>query len=1385
MTRHAPKVFLSSTSRDLINEREICVDVIWDKRFVPNNMENWGASPDTVKEKLVKELNNSAGVILILGFQYGSIMNQENISYTEFEFDFSKNEGLPILCFIKLDENGEWRNDEENDERKRLLEDFKLKIENEGFVVDYFSSDDELKNKVQKSLENNADRFYNNLNFTDKFFERKLDNTIANLSQRYNSEFNVDMKMDFLFDAISKNETFRNNFKKDFLDCFCKFKDWLNKNQDYGDNYFNYLEKLKQEYHNLFENNFQSFNNLFSTCTQIKDNINELHNKLDNESQKNNVSKVIGEFDNFINKLDSIQYKLVENPFLLLVGEAGIGKSHLLAHISKKRFKDSEISILLLGSNFNSQGDIGQQVLRILDVDLNVDKFLYNLNEKAGFHKSRILLMIDGLNECRDKNLWDNHLNGFVNQIKEYSNLGLILSVRATYEYLIPENHLFQRYSSFDYDIMDAIRIYCEAYNVSYPSFPILYHEFSNQLFLKLLFENVSNNGEELQSDKIAFFEVIDEYIGRIDKNIHLKYDLPRRQPVTNRFVKKYIECKINNGSFSYDDALDVGRDIVKDNAPCLIDVFEEENLFTIIEDSVFITFEKIEDYLIACFLLNNVSSESLLEEFKENGYIFNIINSNFHNYIGVLESFAILIPEFFGLEIYEIDFSDFERYDYIKGVLPYWFIDSLYWRKPESIDVNVFDYIKNEILTKEYVYDKFMDSMILLSYNENYVLNARKLHEYLFKIPLNQRDRLWTTWIHNKYYESDSVHKLLNWILALENPNIIPNESIKLLSLTLSWFLSSTNNELRDNSTYALIYLLKDNVDSLLELLKHFEGVNDLYIYERLFAVAYGVALRYNDFNDIKSLVVYVYDEIFCQNNNYTHILLRDYARSIVRYGKHLNEDLEIDESKLWMKSVEEIFEVPTNEEMEDIDNKVFNGVIDGYSHIYHSMHLKAGDFGRYIFDSSFDYWKDEINIENLQKIALKQVFDLYDIELYGEFDNLENQYRWDRHYSKTERIGKKYQWIVFYNMLGIVSEKYKLKYSWTNDNEHFMRGAWEVDARNFDPSINFKNNMVKIDSITDKFDIDSENENWSETIEDLINIGELLVQNILDDEWLLLFSQINWDNSDDFNFNCYRDKSFYIDCKCILVKKEDKNIILNKLKYEKMSDIYMDHNRLYQVFDREYSWSKSFDDLSQNEEFQYILYRNCGEYDETHLPIDENVYEIKQTTEYVDFNNFKPSKLLFDNLNLKYGKKDNILYSNENEPVVIDLSTNEDFIYQILIKKDYLISFLNDNGFDVIWLVSGNKLSYENGTRVFKKDLHLNGLYQLIDGQISGKLDFNHYSYKYIVNKETGEIHLNSCEFVEELSERSYLGFDAVRDALNEGFSLCPNCMGDFKII
>ena len=148
---------------------------------------------------------------------------------------------------------------------------------------------------------------------------------------------------------------------------------------------------------------------------------------------------------------------------------------------------------------------------------------------------------------------------------------------------------------------------------------------------------------------------------------------------------------------------------------------------------------------------------------------------------------------------------------------------------------------------------------------------------------------------------------------------------------------------------------------------------------------------------------------------------------------------------------------------------------------------------------------------------------------------------------------------------------------------------------------------------------------------------------------------------------------------------------------------------------------------------------------------------------------------------MNLEYGAKDNILYINDKE-VVIDLSKPDDFEYRLIIDKKELISFLNENDLDIVWLVYGFKITYENWSHDYDKQLYLEGIYCLDENyELIGNLTYDHYNKPYVGNKKTKKVHLNSCRHIQSLNKENTDEFRTINDAIKEGFKPCKKCLSN----
>lgn len=97
--------FISSTWKDLKDERKAVIDCVLETHNHPIAMELFNSNSFSQWEHIKKEIDSSDYYILILGGKYGSITQNDQISYTEKEFDYAFQKGIPIMAFVIEDTN--------------------------------------------------------------------------------------------------------------------------------------------------------------------------------------------------------------------------------------------------------------------------------------------------------------------------------------------------------------------------------------------------------------------------------------------------------------------------------------------------------------------------------------------------------------------------------------------------------------------------------------------------------------------------------------------------------------------------------------------------------------------------------------------------------------------------------------------------------------------------------------------------------------------------------------------------------------------------------------------------------------------------------------------------------------------------------------------------------------------------------------------------------------------------------------------------------------------------------------------------------------------------------------------------------------------------------
>lgn len=154
------QIFISSTYKDLISEREKVRDVILSMYQFPIGMEMFSAGDEDQWEIIKETIDSSDYYILIIGKRYGSVItdgSDKGMSYTEKEYHYAKSIGIPILAYIK-DETTITANKVDTDaDQVAKLKTFVDDVA-KGREVKWFSSIDQLGTEVTLSLHKEMDR---------------------------------------------------------------------------------------------------------------------------------------------------------------------------------------------------------------------------------------------------------------------------------------------------------------------------------------------------------------------------------------------------------------------------------------------------------------------------------------------------------------------------------------------------------------------------------------------------------------------------------------------------------------------------------------------------------------------------------------------------------------------------------------------------------------------------------------------------------------------------------------------------------------------------------------------------------------------------------------------------------------------------------------------------------------------------------------------------------------------------------------------------------------------------------------------------------------------------------------------------------------------------
>lgn len=864
---------------------------------------------------------------------------------------------------------------------------------------------------------------------------------------------------------------------------------------------------------------------------------------------------------------------------LLLTGEAGVGKSHLLADVAEHHIDHGFPAVLMVGGAF-SDADPWCQIAEQLGLTgTPPDAILGALDAAAEAVGTRALVMIDAINERNGVAVWSQRLAAFLAVADGFGHVAVLVSCRTTFvPYIVrdlDETALPRlAHPGFAGKAAEAARRYLDQRGIVRMAAPHFAPEFENPLFLRTCCDMLERRGErELPRGLAGVSNIFDFYFGAVVETLNYRMGLMPRLKRTETGLAALTEAMVAAGVGYL--PVDRANEILEEIHPSAGLV--EQSLFFQLEsegvlavelvregdatvEMVRFTFERLSDHRIAQRLLDtHVGTGQPGPAFVVGGPLAPyVIGGNAHRFAGIAEAFAVQLPERYGVELIETVQDKGARWDLVHG-----FRQSLLWRRQAVFTERTLELV--EEWEDAIGGDAVLDTLLAIATEPDNRFNADHLDRWLRPLTMPDRDEQWSIRVTRLVEQGESpVETLIQWVLANGLEEIHPPRA-RLSAITLAWLTSLSHRWVRDMATKALATLLVDRRDLAAALIAGFASVDDTYVVDRVLAAAYGGATRRASNDGLGELARAAFNAVFARDPLPTHALIRDHARGIIELAAArgvLPTDVPLTTARP---------PYPRGAPLEIITKDDLGSYVRNYSgslfadEICHSA-VEDGDFARYQIDPVADHFlllpREELGRSMREiydawysiaiaafpdrRIALDKVielaerahsrqdtFDLWDRrsdaddafearraaererdEAIGALEHMlsadevldfrmraagflhgrmwderasawhptysgpraRNWVAWrahelgwtserfeefDRHFSshgrnehRIERIGKKYQWVAYHELVGRLSDISLLDGRF-RDEPKLYAGPWQVGAREMDPTI------------------------------------------------------------------------------------------------------------------------------------------------------------------------------------------------------------------------------------------------------------------------------------------------------------------------------------------
>ena len=258
------------------------------------------------------------------------------------------------------------------------------------------------------------------------------------------------------------------------------------------------------------------------------------------------LSSAIADFSSF---LRAGAAQAAERGALLLTGEAGQGKTHLLCDVGERAVSGDRPAIVLLGGQLSGSRFWSDCAERLGLAQVGGEVLLGGMRAAAQASEAPFLLLIDALNESAVPSAWSNELPALIAELDGDPWISLGISVRSTFlQVVLPEEGLGDSVAEVDHPgfqgrELEATERFFDAFGLEQPRVPLLTPEFTNPLFLKLYCEGLKQLG--LNAPPAGEAHISDVFARHLEwksKRIAKTLELDPAERLVERAIERFSE---------------------------------------------------------------------------------------------------------------------------------------------------------------------------------------------------------------------------------------------------------------------------------------------------------------------------------------------------------------------------------------------------------------------------------------------------------------------------------------------------------------------------------------------------------------------------------------------------------------------------------------------------------------------------------------------------------------------------------------------------------------------------------------------------------------------------------------------------------------------------